>query len=230
MEGRITRKSIRKYKSYIVDVDGTLYFQFGVRWKMIWSIICYIIKQPWKLQDIRIIYLYRLLRKNGELVHTCNFTDMEFAYVASKVNTTSEYVRDVVYHWMIEIPLKYIVQEKDKKLLDFLAERKKKGADIIVYSDYPIKEKLICLKFSYSKGYYSGDERIKCMKPDPKGLMNIIRENNLKVNNCLFIGDRLEKDGCCAEKCSMDYLILPKNKNKRKKVWKTLNIDEGEAY
>ena len=41
------------------------------------------------------------------------------------------------------------------------------------------------------------------MKPDPKGLINIIRANNLTVDNCLFIGDRLEKDGYCAEKCGI---------------------------
>ncbi len=224
MKGRISKESIRKYKSYIVDVDGTLYFQAGVRRRMIWSIVCFTIKHPWRIQDIYIIYLYRLLRKNGKLTHARDFTNMEFAYVASKVNTTSEYVRDVVYQWMIDIPLKYIVQEKDKKLLDFLAERKKSKADIIIYSDYPVKEKLTCLKLDYSKGYYSDDERIKCMKPDPKGLINIIRANNLTVDNCLFIGDRLEKDGYCAEKCGMDYLILPKNKSKRKKVWKILKV------
>ena len=85
---------------------------------------------------------------------------------------------------------------------------------MIVYSDYPVNEKISAIDFTPEHTFYSNDELIKCMKPNPIGLKNILKSLNLKPDEVLYIGDRDDRDGLCAEAVGVEYLNV-KNFSKR---------------
>jgi FMN phosphatase YigB (HAD superfamily) len=45
-------------------------------------------------------------------------------------------------------------------------------------------------------------------KPHPAGLILTAKKLGVPVTNCFFIGDRDDKDGECARRAGMPYLIL----------------------
>jgi FMN phosphatase YigB (HAD superfamily) len=54
----------------------------------------------------------------------------------------------------------------------------------------------------------STDAEVDRLKPDPKGLILAASKLKTPLKECLFIGDRDDKDGECARRAGMPYLIL----------------------
>jgi FMN phosphatase YigB (HAD superfamily) len=128
----------------------------------------------------------------------------------------------VIDYWMQESPLKYIRIFRDKKLLELVRRLQNKGAVIAVYSDYPVAQKIEALRpFTADFTFCASDPAIQCLKPDTKGLKHIMETLNKPVEDIVFIGDRHEKDGRCAEGVGMDYIILDKNQMQRYKFYRT---------
>jgi FMN phosphatase YigB (HAD superfamily) len=73
--------------------------------------------------------------------------------------------------------------------------------------------------------FCAADAAIQCLKPDAQGLKNILRITGEAVENGLFIGDRYEKDGKCAEGIGMDYIILDNNP-----LLRNVNVYKKEFY
>ena len=57
-------------------------------------------------------------------------------------------------------------------------------------------------------GFFSGDGIVRGQKPDKAGIEAILHSIQSPVDETIFIGDRLEKDGKSAEAVGMDYMIL----------------------
>jgi FMN phosphatase YigB (HAD superfamily) len=140
---------------------------------------------------------------------------------------------------MQEKPLRYISLFRDKKLICLIRQLRERGAKIVVYSDYPAKQKIEALRDLAVDYYFCADDKIiQCLKPETRGLANIVRAIGELVEYAVFIGDRCEKDGKCAEGIGMDYIILDKNpilrnsnlykKNRSKNA--VLNLTTEEEY
>ncbi len=183
-------------KHYIVDLDGTLYFQIPVRLMMLAELMLYYVFHLSRLNDLRIIYRYR---KN----HEKNICD--FGILARQYQTNKKYVKDLIEEWMIKRPLKWIRIFADRKLLKILQDKK-----VIVYSDYPTDEKLQALEFVPTAQYFCDGISIKHYKPNPQGLEFISRKHNLLKDDILMIGDRMSHDGECAKRFGCKFLILNK--------------------
>ncbi|MNL64920.1 hypothetical protein D3C87_1891910 [compost metagenome] len=56
----------------------------------------------------------------------------------------------------------------------------------------------------------STDKRVNGFKPCPDGLLLILSEMRIKKENCLYIGDRWELDGVCAERAGISFLFADK--------------------
>jgi hypothetical protein len=65
------------------------------------------------------------------------------------------------------------------------------GVKIIVYSDYPAAKKLEMLRFEVDHCFCASDPEINCLKPDIKGIQQIIAVVQEPVAQMLFIGDPL---------------------------------------
>ncbi|MBR2215383.1 MAG: HAD family hydrolase [Selenomonadaceae bacterium] len=217
--------NISDYKAYIVDCDGTLYFQHGVRMSMMLCMLKYFLTHFWRLKDLFIIFCYRRIRERRQYAAAANIEAMEYAAAALKCRTTPDYVATVIKRWMIERPCQYLKAAQDEALLSFLREQQRQGKPVIVYSDYPLSDKLAALDFAPSASYYTGDAVINCLKPDNQGLeyiLSTLRQKNIHRNEVLFIGDRDDRDGLCARESGVDCLILKKFKGEREGQWRKL--------
>ncbi len=193
------------YETLIFDLDGTLYHQLPVRIFMaVWMIMHYVLR-PMKYRELLAVLKYRELREKL-------FRNDDEDFHARQINETSrifglrpDETERIINSWMNNKPLKLVKTFRRKKLLSKLKELQTSGKIIIVYSDYPVKEKLRALNFEPDKYYWSNDGFINCMKPSASGLLRIIRELKLNAQNILYVGDRYDRDGECAGRAGIDY-------------------------
>jgi HAD superfamily hydrolase (TIGR01549 family) len=152
-----------------------------------------------------------------DLISLIMFRKSQEAGIISAGNRAIDY-------WMQERPLKFIRLFRDKKLLALIRALHHQGMKIVVYSDYPAAKKIEALQpFSVDFTFHAGDASIQCLKPNTKGLKHIIEVIKEPVENILFIGDRYEKDGKCAERLGMDYIILYGDALRRNLFYRRLN-------
>lgn len=225
----MSKKSMRKnslmeYKAVIFDLDGTLYYQKPFRIRMLLYLISYVITHPFSIKDLFLIKKYREIREDWEKYESqmefdskLSLDDRQYEYVAAKKNVSAERVKKAVEFFILEAPLKLLPSYRDEKLAQIIAELRNKGIKVIVYSDYPVDNKLDALNIKADACFTSADKEIGCMKPDPKGLDYILKTFNMSSEEAIMIGDRYEKDGLAATGNQMDYVILSAFKTEREK-------------
>ena len=76
----------------------------------------------------------------------------------------------------------------------------------------------------------STDPEINRLKPAPQGLLHVADKLGLAPSECLFIGDRQELDGACAEQAGMPYLIVDKQPFDRFTFYHTLESQASTAF
>lgn len=222
---KLRKRNIMDYNVYIFDLDGTLYYQKPFRIRMLCALIKHVLKHPVSIKDILVIKKYREVREHWEMCErafsfeegVC-LDERQYAYVAVKKRTRPEKVKRAVEFFMLELPLSVLPPYRDEILNTLLEKLKKNKKTIVVYSDYPVEDKLKCLGIEADFCYTSGDERIGCMKPDPNGLKVILGELHCDSADAVMIGDRYEKDGLAAEGNDMDYIIVSSSKRERGKL------------
>ena len=193
-------KKLSDYQAIIVDLDGTLYYQKPVRIAMLKTMLLHF----WRFRDFLIIKRYRELFERG-------------LNKQERLSRLPENAPSVVQEWMIKRALPYLTRYRDNALISLLNETKKNGKTIIVYSDYPVIEKLAAVGFTPDQAYSSND--VGCMKPNPDGIIRILQTQGLNPGDCIVIGDREEKDGALARNMGANALILPANEEERKEIY-----------
>jgi len=221
------RKDINDYELYIFDLDGTLYFQKPFRIRMALYLIQHLLLHPGSLKDIFIIKKYREIRENWDkcqlddiyksIPETYSMEESQYEYVARRLNVTKERVSDAVYFFMMKAPLSLLPRYVDDNLREFITSLNERGKRVVIYSDYPVEDKLNALEIKAEAMYTSSDESIGVMKPDGKGIKVILSELSVASSDAVMIGDRYEKDGLSAIANGVDYIILSSKKNKRQK-------------
>lgn len=216
------KEKISGYKAVIFDLDGTLYYQNPFRLRMACWLLGYLIKHPSSLKDMRIIKKYRSVWEHWEKYdaawRSCGTQELDarqYAYVAGRMKVTPERVEKTITFFMLEAPLKLLAGYRDHVLADMIKELREHKITVIIYSDYPVQDKLRALRIKADACYTSADRQIGCMKPDPKGIDVILKEQGILNADALMIGDRYEKDGLAAQGNDVDYIIVGKKKKER---------------
>lgn len=206
----------------IFDVDGTLYDQSRLRKKMGRTLIGHYMFRPWNAYDLQII---RVFRKERELMNfnpVKNIETAQYELCAKKIKAPAENVKKVIEKWMYQAPLQYLHECSFTGVRDFFKALKQKNIKIAIYSDYPAVEKLQAMGLEADMVVSSTDQDVDSLKPNPGGLNYILKNFNLPVEKCLFIGDRDELDGACARQIGMQYYILS-NEDKKSDFYKALS-------
>ena len=197
-----------KVEVVIFDVDGTLYDQRKLRRYMLVDLLKYSIMNPQRLNELKIIKDFRKERENHTFDVENDIENAQYNWGAQASGVSSEKVRNVVEKWIFNAPLKYIPHCRYSGVLEFVGNLCNREIATAVFSDYPAKEKLSALGLSPCCIVCSTDKNVDKLKPDTKGLFIIVETLGVSVEHCLFIGDRDERDGECARKAGMPYLIL----------------------
>lgn len=222
---QMKKASLYDYKAVIFDLDGTLYYQKPFRLRMLRYLAFYAVRHPSRIRDLFLIKRYREIRehwtKYEQSVSLSPHMDMnsrQYAYVAQEKHVPCKRVEDAVRFFIYEAPLKLLPAYKDQMLAAFINTLHQKKITVVVYSDYPTKDKLKALSLRADACFTSADPSIGCMKPDPKGLKVILCTLGIDAEDAIMVGDRFEKDGLAAAGNKMDYIILPSSRHKRTKL------------
>jgi HAD superfamily hydrolase (TIGR01549 family) len=210
------KKALSEYKTVVVDMDGTLYFRFPVRFCMAMALALRYLFRPARLRELFVLRDYRKLRKERAYADSVDFDDRQVAVLSERYGIEPDEVNAIISRWMQERPLPFVRRFRDRQLIALIERLKQGGARIVVYSDYPVADKMVALGLCADYQFFSGDEEVGCMKPDAKGLIEIFKITGTQARNALFIGDRYLKDGLCAEAAGADFIILSSGKLRRK--------------
>lgn len=225
----VQKKSLLDYKAVIFDLDGTLYYQKPFRIRMALYLAAHMITHPSSIKDVLLIKKYREVRENWEELEGDSFhkgdknsdkdlDSRQYEYVAEVKGVSPERVRGAVSFFMLEAPLKLLPAYRDEMMSSLMDKLRENGVKVVIYSDYPVKEKLNALGMKADVCFTSADEAIGCMKPDPKGIRVILKMLGLMPQEAVMIGDRYEKDGIAAKENQVDYVIVSASPKKRKEV------------
>lgn len=221
----LKKDNIMEYDVFIFDLDGTLYYQKPFRRKMLFVLLWHVLAHPMSIKDLFLIKTYRQVREQWEKYEKkdtgMRLDERQYAYVAAQKGVEPERVKRAVELFMLEMPLRVLPPYRDEILGGLVKRLKKEEKTVVIYSDYPVEDKLKCLGIEADACYTSGDEAIGCMKPDPKGIQVILSAFGCSSADAVMIGDRYEKDGAAAERSGVDYIIADCSEKERRKL-KTL--------
>lgn len=199
-----------KIKVLILDVDGTLYNQSGLRRRMLYALLKYYLVRPTQLRDLLILYFFRSERGKKAGYCSNNLEIEQYLWCAAKIDAPLERIKKVVSKWMFEFPNPYLYACRYAELYPFLQLLKEHQIKVVIYSDYGAIDKLKALKIEADLVVASTDTEVNCLKPKPIALFHIMKHFGVDSAECLYIGDRDELDGICAARAKIRYLNINK--------------------
>ena len=204
------------YLAVAFDLDGTLYDQKKLRLIMALRLGTYYLIHPFRIKDLLLLKTFRQVRDHWDEIagtlqesEACKDPDAAmYAYVANRHGVDAGRVAAVVRQWIYENPLSALPKCTDTDLAAYIASLRQNHIPVLIFSDYPIEDKLRALGIGADGMYAPGDERAIELKPSPSGLGQILADHNLDAAQLLMVGDRDEKDGESARRAGVDYVIV----------------------
>ncbi len=195
-------------KAVLFDVDGTLYNQASLRSRMLLDLAGYYAVRPWRLRDLLILQRFRAGREQHHGAAGPNLEAAQYNWGNEKAQVPLPQVRQVVAQWIFQRPNRFLAACAYAGVHDFFALLRKRGIKIGIYSDYPAQAKLLALGLSAEVVVSSTDADVDHLKPAPQGLLRACSALALAPHECLYIGDRPELDGVCAERAGMPWMLV----------------------
>ena len=202
-------------QAFIFDLDGTLYSQTKLRLFMVLEMGKVLLRSPSRAADLKIVWNFRKIRgKNRELA-TWNLEEEQYNWGAKASDVSPHSVRQVVQEWMYDRPLPYLARCRYRGVKELFALLRDKGIGVGIFSDYPAHAKLEALGLDSDVVVTATRKEVNRLKPHPKGLLLTAAELHTPIKACLFIGDQDGKDGECARRAGMPYIILSSRNRER---------------
>jgi len=206
-------EAIGRIQGVIFDLDGTLYSQSALRWRMLPRIAAAHWAKP--INGVRVIRAIQAYRQAHEELRNQAFSsDLQLEAAAAKCGYSVPEVRAIVDQWFERAPLDLLspcVYSGIPKFLQLLSEL---GIRCGVFSDYPADAKLSAMRL---KGFFSHTlcaADVGRQKPDPIGLLKVAREMSVEPLCTLSIGDRTI-DLEAAAKAGMPGILVKGGKSYR---------------
>ncbi|HET8727427.1 MAG TPA: HAD-IA family hydrolase, partial [Alphaproteobacteria bacterium] len=194
-------------RAVIFDVDGTLYDQRALRRRMGAALLRRCLADPKEVGTVRILKAFREMREVLAEEEAEGVAVEQYARPARRLGVPVERVQGAVETWINEHPLAHLPACRFEGLDRLFEGLRRSGRPIAVLSDYPSQAKLAALGLAADLHVSALDPDVDRLKPHPKGLLCAVARLGLRPEDCLLIGDRDERDGECARRAGVPYLL-----------------------
>jgi len=198
---------MQTYDAWLIDLDGTLYFQLPVRAAMAAELVVAGWGAVRTLREFR--RHHELLRRNPPDTLDPYRTQLE--RTAEALEHDLETVAEHVTEWMHVRPGRWIRLFRRRALLAEIEEHRNGGGKTALVSDYPASKKLDALGIRsffdvvVASGEPNGPRRLK---PNPEGYLLAAQALSVDPSRCLVIGDREDADGGAARAARMAFRLV----------------------
>ena len=131
----------------------------------------------------------------------------QYELTAKQLCIPAKRVRACVKTWIMEHPLLLLKRHRFPYVREFCYALQGRALQLAVFSDYPAQDKIKALDLPEMLTTCSTDRDIDIFKPSPKGLLYTIERLCVPAHSCLLIGDRDDRDGECARRAGIKYLL-----------------------
>lgn len=197
----------QRLRLVVFDIDGTLYDQRCLRRKMLLSLALYCLRHPSQARILPRISVYRRCREELAEEEAETVSSLQYRRPAEKLGLDPREIQQVVEDWMLRRPLPHLLSCRYAKVADFMSALTQRGISIGVLSDYPAPDKLRALELTAEWMVSAVDPEVDRLKPHPQGLLRIMKLTGVDRDQALLIGDRDDRDGECARRAGVAYLI-----------------------
>lgn len=190
----------------VFDVDGTLYDQKRLRFAMLRRLLA----ATWQTRSLDTLQVLRTFRHVREALGDqpdADFMRLQYARTARRHNKTEAEVRALTTEWMERRPLPLLAGCRYPHLDTLFAGLRDAGKQVAVFSDYPARDKLAALGLQARPIVCATDADVARLKPDPFGLLAILRSTGVPPQRALMIGDRFDRDAVAASRAGVRALI-----------------------
>ena len=184
----------RGVKLAVFDVDGTLYDQKSMRLAMAAQLVMASALRG-DLATPRILSAYRKMREDLAEAGTADFEAKLELSLAERFGRTPQSIRATVQEWMHRRPLPFLRRARYPGVDLLFDQLRRSGRSIAILSDYPATAKVQHLGLEADLVVAAGDEGVPCMKPNPAGLLRVMKAMGAEPAQTVMIGDRPERDG-----------------------------------
>ena len=191
----------------IFDVDGTLYDQQRLRRRMALALVFHYIVRPRKLPELYILRTFRKERERNRDMKVDNLEEAQYEWCRIKTGASRDRIMALVSFWMHEFPLKYLPGCVFPGVQELFSGAGKLQVPVAVLSDYPSDQKLQSMGLKADLVVSATQPEVNSLKPDPKGLLYIADNFNLRTQDCLYIEDRPDLDLEAARSAGMNFLL-----------------------
>jgi HAD superfamily hydrolase (TIGR01549 family) len=196
----------------VFDLDGTLYTQDQVRMLMFLEILIFCVTSFGEIKKIFIVLYFRKIYETLAIIRKPNAYQVAINKTALKYNLNIVSINEILEEWLIIRPLKYIRKYQVEGLHTTFKNLNKLGIKTVILSNYPSEKKINALGLCPDLQVSPISNKLIYVKPHPNGINLILSTLNLKRDNLLMIGDRLEHDGACAHESNVKFLQKKNNK------------------
>jgi HAD superfamily hydrolase (TIGR01509 family) len=192
----------------IFDVDGTLYRQGPVRRGMALRLFSYTIRNP--LAGVKAAAFLRHYRRAQERLRGNGSYRDQLHTACLDSGIKLEWGEGCVREWIEKRPLDLVAKAIYPDLTNLLVRAAERGIKLAIVSDYPAQEKLRALGLDrYFRCVISPpDSRVTRFKPDPSGILAVLRELKVDAAEAVYIGDRPEVDAEAARRAGVACIIV----------------------
>lgn len=190
----------------VFDVDGTLYDQRRLRLAMLGLLLTDALRTR-SLATLRTLRTFRRVRESLGDAPSNDFMQEQYARTALLHGMSALDVERLATEWLERKPLPLLAACRYPHVDALFAALRHSGKQVAVFSDYPAAAKLQALGLRAGQVVCATDPHIGRLKPDPAGLLAIIRACGASPQRTLMVGDRADRDGAAARRAGAHALI-----------------------
>ncbi|AEG94928.1 HAD family hydrolase [Ramlibacter tataouinensis] len=190
----------------VFDVDGTLYDQRRLRLAMLRRLLGHTLRTR-SLQTLRVLRSFRRVREQLGEEAGVNFLVEQYSRTARLHGCAPEQVERLATDWMETRPLDLLAAARYPHVDAVFAGLRAAGKQVAVFSDYPAVAKLQALGLAAQPVVSACDAAVARLKPDPTGLLAILRATGVAPSRTLMVGDRFDRDAAVADRAGVRALI-----------------------